>query len=111
MNEIHYSHESSVDLAEIEKYITEELDSPKAAKNTISKITKKIRRLEEFAELGAPLSSIVDIETDYRFLVSGNYLTFYRVDGKSVFIIRIIYGGRDYLSFLFDDIKLDDEEL
>ena len=42
MNEIHYSHESSIDLADIEKYITEDLDSPKAARNTIAKITKKI---------------------------------------------------------------------
>jgi len=109
MNEIHYSHESSIDLAEIEKYITEDLDSPKAAKNTIAKITKKIRRLEMFAELGAPLSSIVDIETDYRFLVSGNYLSFYRIDGKKIYIIRIIYGRRDYISMLFDTESHDEE--
>ena len=109
MNEIHYSHESSVDLVEIEKYITEDLDSPRAAKSTIAKIVKKIRQLESFAELGAPLSSIVDIETDYRFLVSGNYLSFYRIDGKNIYIIRIIYGRRDYISMLFD-IESHDEE-
>jgi len=82
MNEIHYSHESSIDLAEIEKYINDDLNSPKAAKNTISKITKKIRQLEMFAELSTPLSAIIDIDTCYKFLVSGSYLSFYRIDGK-----------------------------
>ena len=101
MNKIHYSYESSTDLLDIEKYIIEDLASPNAAKNIIEKITSKIRLLEKFPELGAPLSSIVDIDTDYRFLASGNYLSFYRIDGTDIYISRILYGGRDYLSILF----------
>ena len=103
MNEIHYSHESLIDLIDIERYITEDLASPKAAKNTVKKITRKVRLLKKHAELGARLSSIIDIETDYRFLVSGNYLSFYRIDGNDIYIIRILYGGRDYVSILFDN--------
>ncbi|MCL2425916.1 MAG: type II toxin-antitoxin system RelE/ParE family toxin [Oscillospiraceae bacterium] len=110
MNNIQYSHESLIDLNDIKKHISEELDSPVAAKNTIEKITRKIRKLEDFPEMGAPLSSIVDIETDYRFLVCNNYLVFYRVDKTEVLIIRVVYGGRDYLSLLFREQSKDDEE-
>ena len=109
MNDVQYSHNAMIDLIEIEKYISEELASPTAAKNTLIKITKKVRLLKNFAELGAPLSSIVDIESDYRFLVSGNYLIFYRVAGTDVLVIRVIYGGRDYLSILFEGYESIDE--
>ena len=102
MNKLHYFDAASEDLANIKKYISEELGSPEAAKNTVAKITKRIRQLEEFAEIGASLSSIVGIDTDYRFLVCGNYLAFYRVHGTDVYIVRVLYGKRDYLSILFN---------
>jgi len=103
MNNVQYSDEAYADIAEIKRYITEDLMSPKAATNTVHKTTKKIRLLRKHAEIGSPLSSVIDIETDYRYLISGNYLTFYRVDGKNVYIIRVLYGGRDYVSILFDE--------
>ncbi|MCL2248196.1 MAG: type II toxin-antitoxin system RelE/ParE family toxin [Oscillospiraceae bacterium] len=103
MNNINYSHESSTDLAMIEKYITDELTSPKAAKSTIAKIIRKIGLLREHAELGAKLSSIADVDVDYRFLVSGKYIVFYRIDGNDIYIIRVIYARRDYISLLFGE--------
>jgi len=45
----------------------------------------------------------VEIETDYRFLVCGNYLVFYRTEADSVFVDRVIYGRRDYIKILFDE--------
>ena len=61
-----------------------------------------MRILREYSSAGALLSSISDIESEYRFLVSGNYLTFYRVSGNNVYIDRILYGRRDYLRILFE---------
>jgi plasmid stabilization system protein ParE len=87
----------------IEKYITEDLTSPKAAKSTVTKIIRKISLLREHPELGAKLSSIADIDVDYRFLVSGKYIAFYRIDGNDIYVIRIIYARRDYISLLFGD--------
>ncbi|MCL2819676.1 MAG: type II toxin-antitoxin system RelE/ParE family toxin [Oscillospiraceae bacterium] len=111
MKKINYSHEALNDLVEIERYIREELMSPIAAKNTIAKIAKNVRLLEGFAELGAMLSSITDIDNDYRYLVCGKYLAFYRIFGTDIFVIRIIFGSRDYLSILFDEENTFDTEL
>ena len=51
-----------------------------------------VDELENFSEIGAPLSSVTDIESDYRFLTSGNYMVFYRVNEQDVYIDRVLYG-------------------
>ena len=101
MNNLYISEEAQNDLDQIKNYITEELENPTAAIATVSKITKKIRILENHAYAGALLSSIADIESDYRFLVSGNYIVFYRACGDDVYIDRVLYGRRDYMRILF----------
>ena len=99
MNNLHLSEEAKNDLLEIKSYIEEELLNPSAALATVSRITI----LQNHAQAGAPLSSIADIESDYRFIVSGNYISFYRAYGSEVFIDRIIYARRDYMRILFGD--------
>ena len=59
--------------------------------------------LQTYAEIGTPLSSIMDIESDHRFIVSGNYISFYRAYGSEVYIDRILYARRDYMRILFED--------
>ena len=108
MSAIHYSPEAENDLAEIKKYIAEQLFSPIAAANTVGKITKRVRQLEIFPELGTQLSAVTNIVTDYRFLVCSNYLEFYRTDGDDVRVIRVLYGKRDYVSVLFDELSADE---
>lgn len=101
MAKINYSPAALEDLREIKSYISEELCSEPAAINTIEKIMKRIRQLADFPELGAPLSSIIDLEVSYRFLVCGNYIAFYKTDADNVYIIRVLYGKRNYLQILF----------
>ena len=101
MAKINYSPAALEDLREIKSYISEELCSEPAAINTIEKIMKRIRQLADFPDLGAPLSSIIDLEVPYRFLVCGNYIAFYKTDAANVYIIRVIYGKRNYMQILF----------
>ena len=89
-------------------YAKEESENPSAAISTVRNITKDIRRLREHSLIGASLSSIADVESDYRFLVTGSYLTFYRVLDNDVYVDRVLYGRRDYLRILFGDVQ-DDE--
>ena len=103
MNKLYLAPEAQNDLAEIKAYIAEDLENPTAARSTVAKITKSIRILQEHALIGTPLYSVADVDSDYRFLVSGNYLVFYRVVETDVFIDRVLYGRRDYLRVLFGD--------
>ena len=109
MYKTHYSPEALNDLVAIKEYIGVELANPSAAKNTVAKIIKRIRDLKQFAEMGSRLSSVIGIDTDYRFLVCGNYLVFYRVIVRDVYIGRVLYGRRDYLAILFDNTLPDGE--
>jgi len=89
------------DLIGIKDYITKELDNPTAAVKVVRKIIENYEKLKEFPLMGADLSAKVNIKTDYRYLVSGNYIIFYRTDDEFVYIYRILYAGRDYLKILF----------
>ena len=105
MNKLHLSPEAQEDLSEIKAYIAEDLENPQAALSTVMKITKTIRMLQDHALIGTPLSAVADVNSDYRYLVSDNYMVFYRVAGKNVFIDRVLYGRRDYLHILFADTQ------
>ena len=89
-------------MEQIGDRIAEALKNPATALNTLNGIQDSIDNPAGFPHIGAPLSSIVEMETDYRFLVCGNYLVFYRIQGNRGYIDRVIYGKRDYLSILFD---------
>ena len=103
-NKIHYSPESRRDLDDIWDYIVSELQNCSAAERVINRIIDAVDPLKNFAEMGTPLSSIAEIGTDYRFLVSGNYMVFYRVQGNDIYIDRVLYGRSDYMSVLFKDL-------
>ena len=101
MNNLHLSEEAQNDLFEIKSYNEEELLNPSAALATVSRI------LQNYAQTGAPLSSIANIESDYRFIISDNYISFYRAYGSEVYIDRILYARRDYMRILFGDSTTD----
>jgi addiction module RelE/StbE family toxin len=93
------------DMQEIRKYIADELQNPSAAKNILRKITAAYKRLPNMPYIGSPLSAIVDTPTDYRYLITGSYLIFYKVENPYVSVYRVLYGGRDYSSVLFGELS------
>lgn len=107
MHKLRYSPEALNDLDEIWEYIHNELQNPAAAQKTVAGILDALEKLCDSPEIGSLLSSITGIESDYRHLVCGNYVTFYRIDRTNVFIDRILYGRRDYLRILFGDLPED----
>lgn len=110
MNQIHLSPEARRDLLGIQSYITEELQNATAAANVVRKIAERIQPIKQHAELGASLSSILPIETRYRYLICGSYLVFYYIEGQNVFVVRILYGKRDYMTLLFGKADESSEE-
>ncbi len=91
------------DLMSIKEYITEELDSPDAALKIAKKIVDSYEKLRDFPGMGISLNSIIDTSTDYRFLVSEEYIIFYKLEGEYVSICRILNARMDYLKVLFKE--------
>lgn len=87
------------DLEDIYSYISSDLSSPRSAKRTIDEILDRISLLVRFPQSGTPLSSIYAVKSEYRYVRSGNYLTFYRVS-DAIYIDRILYAKSDYLKKL-----------
>ena len=104
LNRIYYSPEARRDLDDIWDYIVSELQNRSAAERVTDRILDAVDQLKNFAEMGTPLSSIADVGTNHRFLVSGSYMVFYRVQGSNVYVDRILYGRSDYMSVLFKDL-------
>jgi len=100
---VKYSPEANKDLATTKSYIENDLKNPVAAERILYRILSKNRLLETAPKIGTPLSSIIGIETEYRFLISGNYLSFYRYveNDNTCYIDRVLYIRRNYLAILF----------
>jgi len=103
MATLYVSPEAREALHNIMEYIFAELANPSAAQGVVAKIIKAMRGLGQFPDSGAQLSSVLEFHTDYRFVSSGNYLVFYRHLGDEVYIVRVLYGRRDYMRILFGE--------
>lgn len=91
------------DLLEIKEYITEELENPKSAVDVVVGIIESYQKLKDFPQMGRKLSSKIGITTDYRYLISGKYIIFYKFDDIYISIYRILYGKRDYTKLLWEE--------
>ena len=97
---VKYSPKSKEDLMRIKCYITSEFDES-LAKEIIKKVMAKIRNLEEFPLMGKPLANLIDVPTDYFYLVIEKNYVFYRNEEKTVKIIRVINERQDFMRILF----------
>ena len=68
---------------------------------TVNKILDKADLLADIPYIGTKLFFDNDLFSGYRYIVSGNYLAFYRITADFIFVDRIIYGKRDYMKLLF----------
>lgn len=100
IKEIKYAPQALSDLRNIIDYISVELNSPQAAERTVDDILDKIDYL---SEIGRTLSSRINVKTDYRYLVCGNYNVFYRVENEVVKVIRVLNARRNFMTVLFGE--------
>ena len=88
------------ELEDIYEYISKSLMAEKAAENLINKIERNILRLETMPESCSIIEEFKERKKQYRKLIINNYVAIYRIDeeNRKVYIIRIVYGGRNYLN-------------
>ncbi|NLI53559.1 MAG: type II toxin-antitoxin system RelE/ParE family toxin [Clostridiales bacterium] len=89
------------DLRDLRAYIEQETGGVKIAAEQVSGITKKLRLLKEQPQMGPPLTAVIGIVTDYRYLVCGSYYAFYKHVGDTIYVIRILHCARDFMRVLF----------
>jgi addiction module RelE/StbE family toxin len=97
---VKYSEQAAGDLADIIKYISDELCSPQASERFYKAVNEKLELLSEYPYI-FPLHHDEKLSAEgYRFAVIGSYLMFYLVNENAsvVYIARILYGKRDLLS-------------
>ena len=95
MFSLRFSREALNDLDEIWSYIAIELANPDAAGNTVNGILDEADRLTDYPLTGTPLNAVLDIESDYRFVVYRNYLAFHHLEGNAVHVDRVLHELRD----------------
>jgi toxin ParE1/3/4 len=90
------------DLYEIGVYISKELLDPGTAKKVISRIAKVINSLEDMPLRNALVEDERLAYKGIRKIMVDNYIIFYIVteESKTVTIIRILYGRRDWMNLL-----------
>ena len=86
------------DLRGIITYIA--LDNPSAAAALADKIENRLSRLSSYPLLGKIPDEDELANMGYRFLVVQNYLIFYTIEERVIWVHRIIHGARNYMSLL-----------
>ena len=95
------------DLRNIAVYIAEQLGDRNIAIGFVNELREKTKILLDFPESGAVPDDRIMKNSDYRFLVCGEYLIFYHYapkDGTS-YILSIFNSKRDYSRVMRKFIK------
>ena len=86
------------DLTEIILFIA--ADNPIAAERILQRIQKNLSLLSSNPKLGRVPREELLARMGYRHLIVENYLIFYEIENRTIFVHRILDGARDYLSLL-----------
>jgi len=83
------------DFTEIVTYMAAE--RPDAAEALAQKIESNLSLLATNPHLGRIPKDAALLDLGYRYLVVQNYLIFYIIEDRTIFIHRIVHSARDYL--------------
>lgn len=97
---IKYSKEAKQDLIDIKKYIKYNLQEPNIANKLITKIKKEIAKLIVDAKIYNIIDDDFIKKFEIRKILVDNYIVFYRIKNRTIEIVRIMYGRRNWISLL-----------
>ena len=94
--------EAKRNYKEIAAYVLENSGSLKTAENLLQTLRKEVFRLCDFPDIGAIPKDEILRSRGYRYMVTGEYLTFYSVNEhyREITILTVLHAKRDYLSML-----------
>jgi plasmid stabilization system protein ParE len=91
--------EAEADLEHIGDVIAE--DNPRRSASFVRELVQRCERLTHMPRRFALLPGYE--HTGIRRLVHGEYLVFYRIEAKSVYVLRILNSAMDYERLLFPE--------
>lgn len=100
--QIHITKAAEKDLISAADYIEFNLCNPEAADDLLDKADEQIQSLINLPERYAIVDDPVLKAWGIRFIQIGNYLAFYTIseERQTVYIVRFLYGKRDWISIL-----------
>ena len=88
------------DLKGIIRYISNELEAPKAAENLLIKIDKEVKKIEDNPFRCHLYLPIEKLKHEYRILNVNNYSLFYVIGKEKIEIHRVIFSKRNIQQIL-----------
>lgn len=89
-----------LDMEQIFNYIAVELCNPTAAIGQINDFEKAFDNICSFPESCPFINNEYVKDKSLRKLVVNNYIAFYRIMDKEIQVVRVLYGMRNYETFL-----------
>lgn len=108
MPKLIYTPKALDDLQGIKVYVAKQFGEGKA-KVCAEEITSTAKQLEMFPEEGPRLENLIEYPTDYYYLIVKPNYVFYRVEGDTVRVIRILNEKQDFLQTLFGISSISEE--
>ena len=106
------SHHFDYDIKKIHAFLVQADYSPDSIRSIFEKIYIDMKRLRKTPKIGAKLSNKTSIPNDYRYLISGKYIIFYKIFEKEslVRIYHVYHSKEQYLVKLgLSDIEYYDD--
>lgn len=91
---------AQTDMEQIFNYIAVELCNPTAALGQINDFEKAFENICAFPESHPYINNEYVKDKSLRKLVVNNYIAFYRIRDKEIQVVRVLYGMRNYETFL-----------
>ena len=93
-----FSKKAEIQIDEIYQYVYSLSNDEDTAMKFVNELIDKTEILKKHAFVGKQLEIVDGIITQYRYVRYKDYLIFYRVDDKKVYIDRILSSKTDYVN-------------
>lgn len=100
---VHITRKAEQDIDEAADYIEFELFDPQAADALLEAVDEAVAALSEFPERYRLADDSVLKSWGIRFFAIKNYLVFYMIDNKTVYVVRFLHQRRDWITILRRD--------
>jgi len=106
MSKIEFSPMALDDLQHLREYLIDNWGDPVAIK-ILKRMISDIRKLEEYPFLGVDLGKLIDVPTDYRYLLTEENYVFYHLELDKIRVVRVLNEQQDFITQLFGVNKED----